>query len=44
MAQAKGFVEIRHKMTITKLVSCFDRERGIMWDISTESPASLIRQ
>ena len=42
MDQAKEFVDRIHKSTMTKLVSCLDRERGIRWDISADSISSLI--
>ena len=44
MAQEKELVDQRHKITMTKLVVCFDRERGTMSDIRKNSLSHIIRK
>ena len=44
MDQGKEFVERRHRRNMTKLVSCLNRERYTIWDISSKRISSLIRQ
>ena len=42
MAQAKDFVERRHKTTMANMVACLNREMVTRWDIINKRLDSII--
>ena len=44
LAQYKYFVERKHKISMTNLVACLDREIRTRWDMNAKNLAFLIRR